>query len=103
MNSYRRRDSSARQADAMLASMVEEAITETLEPPELAREAAEPPSAEGFLLDAAAFLRTRPDAPELLQKLQEMLAPLSAAPVVPPAGPSEAEPTAEAGPVQQDG
>src|SRR5690242_5704570 len=98
MNSYRRRDGNARQADAMLASMVEEAITETLEPPEFTHEAVVPPSAEGFLMDAAAFLRTRPDATELLQKLQAMLAPSSA----PPGAPSEAEPTAEAGPAQQD-
>ncbi len=81
MNSYRRRDNGGRQANAMLASMVEEAIAETLAPPPLVPdpEPTGPPGADGFLADAAAFLRTRPDAAELISQLQAMLAPPAAA------------------------
>jgi hypothetical protein len=81
MNSYRRRDNGAQQASAMLASMVEEAIAETLAPPPLVPdpEPTGPPGADGFLADAVTFLRTRPDAAELISQLQAMLTPPAAA------------------------
>ena len=85
MNSYRPRGVQRRAADALLTSLVEEAIVETLDQtPERQPEPvehAEPASPEAFLEDVAAFLRARPDAADLLRQLRAM--------VLPPDPPSE--------------
>jgi hypothetical protein len=73
MNLYGRHDGKLRGADASLIAIIEEAIDETVAPP-IPPEPVEPVSAEGFLADAAAFLRTRPDAADLLRRLQKMVA-----------------------------
>ena len=67
-----------------LAAMVEEAIAETVALPRRNADLREPPGAEGFLADAAAFLRTRPDAAELLTRLQAMIEPVAGARPEPP-------------------
>ena len=74
MTSHLRHEDSPRRAGASLTSIIEEAIAETLTPPPLAQAGpAEPVGVEGFLADAAAFLRVRPDADALLQRLQAMI------------------------------
>jgi hypothetical protein len=75
MNSHARREAGLRNTGALLVSMVEDAIKETLAPPPPREPApqAEPVSAAGFLADAAAFLRARPDATELLARLHAMI------------------------------
>lgn len=78
MNSYGPYGANRRAADALLTSLVEEAIVETLDQsPERAPEPerAEPTGPEGFLRDVAAFLRARPDAADLLRQLHTMVLP----------------------------
>jgi hypothetical protein len=87
MNSYGPHGANRRTADALLTSLVEEAIVETLDrsperPPEPER--ADPTGPAGFLQDVAVFLRARPDAAELLRQLHTM--------VLPPDPPAEAAP-----------
>ena len=75
MNSHPRREAGLCSAGDLLVSMVEEAIKETLAPPPMREPEpqAEPVSAAGFLADAVAFLRARPDATELLARLHAMI------------------------------
>jgi hypothetical protein len=75
MNLDEYRDSASHRTTDWLAAMVEEAIAETVAPPRRVAEGAEPISAEQFLADAAAFLRARPDAAELLMRLRAMVDP----------------------------
>ena len=70
MNFYGRHGGDPRKADALLTAIVEEAIDETVAPP-ASTDPVEPLGAEGFLADAVAFLRARPDAAALLRRLQE--------------------------------
>ena len=73
MDVYARHGGAPRKADALLTAIIEEAIDETVARPARS-DPVEPVSAEGFLADAAAFLLTRPDAADLLRRLQEMVA-----------------------------
>src|SRR5262249_3726037 len=64
----------------LLTAMVEEAIAETVvtRPARVASlveqpDTIEPISAEGFLADAVTFLRTRPDAGDLLRRLHALI------------------------------
>lgn len=64
----------------LLTAMVEEAIAETVvtRPARTASlaeqpDTIEPISAEGFLADAVTFLRTRPDAGDLLRRLHALI------------------------------
>jgi hypothetical protein len=73
MNVYGRHEWNPRNADALLNAIVEEAIAETVAPAAAKPDLVEPISAAGFLADAAAFLRARPDAADLLRRLQAMV------------------------------
>ena len=80
MNLDEYRDSAAHRATDWLAAMVEEAIAETVTPPRRTTDRSEPAGAERFLADAAAFLRARPDAAELLTRLRAMVEPAAEPP-----------------------
>ena len=94
MNFYGRQEGGPRRADALLTALVEEAIAETVTPPVTEPDPVEPVSAEGFLADAAAFLRTRPDAADLLHRLQAMIGITSESPSSAPQPDPEVTPAA---------
>jgi len=94
MNLYGRHYATPRGADEFLNAIVEEAIAETVTLPPTPPHPREPVSAEGFLADAVVFLRTRPDARDLLRRLHETVNGGTAAPHDAPQPGSEAPPEA---------
>lgn len=100
MNLYQRRTGGSDGDHDLLTAMVEEAIAETLvqrtpEQPHRQPDPVEPVGAEGFLTDAAAFLKSRPDATDLLRRLQILVNP-SAVDEPPPVPAVDAETTSSA-------
>src|SRR4051812_28047734 len=88
------RDSASHRTTDWLAAMVEEAIAETVAPPQRTTNRTEPVSAERFLADAAAFLRARPDAAELMTLLRAIVEPDAGPPPEPAKAAQPADPAA---------